>query len=153
MENWQLTLVILASVFVGALIPMLIILASAVYRAGREVGEIGAQLRRTLTKVETISGRVEVLSRGFVGGEKNIADLLDSVGALSRSLERNMKIINVLSTIMTSAGSAAAAYMQTKLTQQDTPDPFTSDDGKDQETGPHPSSPVVTREATLNASQ
>jgi len=127
MENWQLTLVILASVFVGALIPLFIMIAIAFYRAGREMAEIGARLTRTLTQVETVSDRVEVLSRGFKGGETNIADLLTSVGDLARGLERNMKIINIFSAIMASVGPAIAAYVKTRFPAEETGKSLTPD--------------------------
>jgi hypothetical protein len=114
MANWQLTMVILASVLIGTLIPLLIMITIAFYRAGREIAEIGARLTRTLTKVETISDRVEVLSGGLKGGETNIADLLAAVGNLARGLEQNMKIINIISTIMSSVGPAIASYIKAR---------------------------------------
>ena len=112
MENWQLTVVILASVSVGALIPLLIMLAIAVHRAGREIAEIGTQLRRTLTQVEVIAERVEVLSRGFEGGETRISDLLTSVGKLTSGLERNMKAVNVIAAVSASVAAAIAAFLK-----------------------------------------
>lgn len=114
MQTWQLTLIILAAVVAGAAIPLLFLLASAVLRAGREITALGAQLGHTLTQVDLISVRVEKFSRGLEGGETSVAEMLTAVGALSRSLDRNMKIINVLSTILASVGTAAAAYVQTR---------------------------------------
>jgi uncharacterized protein YoxC len=114
MENWQLALVILASAFFGALIPLLIKMGVAFHRAGKEVAEIGAQLKRTLSQVEIISDRVEVLSRGFKGGETDIADLLKTVGHIAQSLERNMKTVSTLSTIVTTAGAAVGAFVKAR---------------------------------------
>jgi hypothetical protein len=113
MTNWQLTVVILASVLVGALIPLLIMAATAVYRAGKAVAELAEGLKLTLTRVETISGRVEVLSRGFEGGEHDIADVLSSLGGVARGLERNMKMVNALTAIVASVGAAVAAFART----------------------------------------
>jgi len=146
MENWQLTLVILASVFVGALIPLLIMIAIAFHRAGREIAEIGARLTRTLTQFETISDRVEMLSRGFKGGETNIADLLTSVGDLARGLERNMKIINIFSAIMASIGPAIAAFVKTRFPVEETGKPITPAP----ENGPPPSPSAVSPGTTLD---
>ena len=151
MENWQLTLVILASVFVGALIPLLLMGAVALYRAGREIAEIGTRLRRTLTQAETISDRVEVLSRGFKGKETDIADLLTSVGHLARGLERNMSIINMISTILASVGTAIAAYVKTPSPSEEMEKPPTPDVTEVPENGhppyPSPLSPESTRDA------
>ena len=88
MENWQLTLIILASVFVGALIPLSIMAAVALHRASMHLVEIGARLNRTLGQAEVISERIEVFSRGLKGGEADVADLLSSVGQLARGLDR-----------------------------------------------------------------
>ena len=115
MENWQLTLVILASVLVGALIPLLIKMAISFHRAAKEIAEIGGQVRRTLSRIEIISDRVEVLSRGLEGGETSLAEILATVGHVARGLERNMKIIDVISTILASAGAAVAAFVKTRV--------------------------------------
>ena len=114
MENWQLAVVILASVIVGGLIPVIIMVALAHYRAAREIAETGAHLRRSLAKLDVISDRAEVLSRGFKGGEEKIADLLTSVGHLADGIERNMNAINAVSTIVGSLGTAVAAYFNSR---------------------------------------
>ncbi|HPS31260.1 MAG TPA: hypothetical protein PLZ43_13460 [bacterium] len=122
MENWQLTLVILAAVFTGAMIPMLFMMTRAFYRAGREISQTGERLVKLLDQVEIITGRVEVITRGFKDGETDIADLLKSAGNLSRGIERNIKIINFLSTFLTSAGSAAIAFFQHKIQSEKEPE-------------------------------
>ena len=118
MENWQLTLIILASVLVGAMLPLLIMLASAAYRVGREVAEIGARLKRTLTQVEVISDRVEVLSRGLKGGEQTIAEVLAAVSHLASGLEHNLKTINLVSTIVASVGTAVATFVSARYPRE-----------------------------------
>jgi hypothetical protein len=90
-------------------------LATAIHRAGREIGEIGARLRKTLAHVEIIADRIETVTGGLKGGEKPIADVLASVGHLARGLERNMKIIDVSSAILASVGTAIAAYVKTRF--------------------------------------
>ena len=114
MESVPLTLLILASVLVGALLPLIVMLATAAYRAGREIAEVGVRLKRTLAQVEIIAGRVEVLSRGLEGGETKVAELMTSVGSLARGLDRTMKAVSVFSTIAAAAGSAVAAYLRTR---------------------------------------
>ena len=113
MENWQVALVVLVAVVVGAMVPVLLALAVVLFRAAREITGLGRLLTPTLVKFQAISSRVETLSRGLEGGERNVADLLTVVGELSRSLERNMKMINVASTILAAAAPAVAAFVQT----------------------------------------
>ncbi len=114
MENWQLALVILSAVLVGAMIPVLFMGAVALHRVGRAVAEIGGQATRVLTKVESVSDRVEVLTRGLDDGEANVADLVAAVGRIVRSLERNLKLVDIVSTILAAIGSAVAAYLNTR---------------------------------------
>lgn len=151
MENWQLIWVISGSIFVGALIPLFTMIAIAFYRAGREIAEIGAQMRRTLTQVEIISDRIEVLSRGFKGGEKDISDLLTSVGHVARGLEQNMKYINIFSTVMASVGAAVSAFAKTRFPTEETAKPFTPAFTKVPDNGPSPSPSAVSPEATMDA--
>jgi hypothetical protein len=114
MPNWELTLVILGSVLVGALVPLIAMMAIGVHRAGKSITEIGERLRPTLAQVELISDRVEVLSRGLKGGEANVADLLASVGHVASGLEHNMKLINTTSAIVAAVGTAIATFLNAR---------------------------------------
>lgn len=113
MENWQLAVVILASVLIGGLIPVLLLLYVTLYRMGKEVAEIGRKLGPTLDRVQLISERMEVVSRGLEGGEKNIADLLAVMGKLAHGIDRNMKVINLFSAGLAVAGPAVSAFVKT----------------------------------------
>ena len=113
MENGQLAVVILASVLIGGLIPVLIMLYITLYRMGKEITEIGKKLGPTLDRVQLISERVEVLSRGLEGGEKDIADLLAAMGSLAHGLDRNMKMVSLFSTGLAVAGPAVSAFVKT----------------------------------------
>jgi len=129
MANWELTLVILGSVLVGALVPLIAMMAIAIHRAGRSIAEIGERLRPTLAKVELISERVEVLSRGLKGGEANVADLLASVGHVASGLERNMKMINMTSAIIAAVGTAIATFLNARSPGADGEAPARGADG------------------------
>jgi uncharacterized protein YoxC len=139
MENWQLALVILVAVVVGALVPVLIMLSLTLHRAGKEITEIGKQLRPTLSQIQIISDRVETLSRGFEGGEQSIAELLAVVGDLAHGLERNMKIINFSSAIIAAVGPAVAAFIRT-MSQPKEPDNPSENDGPPRPGDDQPSS-------------
>ncbi|MBI5547656.1 MAG: hypothetical protein HY901_27555 [Deltaproteobacteria bacterium] len=127
MENCQLTWVILASALAGALLPLLVLTAIGLHRAGKELTEIGAQLKRTLTQFEVISDRVETLSRGLKGGETSIAELLTSVGRLASGLERNMNTVSLISTIVASVGTSIAAFVKTRLPGEEAERPISPD--------------------------
>lgn len=112
MENWQVALLVLASVLVGALIPACVMLSVVLFRAGREIAGMGRALAPALVRIEAISERVDNLTRGLEGGEKSISELLAVVGELARGLERNMKMINVATTVLAAAVPAVAAFVQ-----------------------------------------
>jgi hypothetical protein len=150
MEDWQLTLVILASVFVGALIPLLLMGAVALYRAGGAIADVGAKVKHTLARVDVISERVEVLTRGFKGGEADIADLLASVGHLARGLERNMKAINIVSAVLASVGTAIAAYVGARHPVDGAEQTHPPDLDGAVAKAPPPSPAVVSPEATIS---
>jgi len=122
MENWQVVLIVLASVLVGALIPSLVMFTTVLYRAAREVTSIGTLIEPTLLKVQVISDRVEALSEGLEGGESSVAKLLSVIGELSRGLERNLKVINVASTVIAAAAPAVVAFIQARRAKDETGD-------------------------------
>jgi len=113
MGNWQLIGVVLASVLVGAFIPLFIIQGIVLYRVSREIVDLGKRLKPSLNQIQIISDRLEALSRGFDGGAQSIAELLAAMGSLARGLERNMNIINISSAVMAAAGPAIAAFIRT----------------------------------------
>jgi hypothetical protein len=123
MENWQLTLIILAALFAGAAIPVLFIIAGAFYKAGKEISKTGERLVNLLSQAEIITDRFEVLTRGIKEGETDIADLIKSAGNLSRGINRNMKIINIFSTFLLSAGAAVTAFVKNKIPPEEATEP------------------------------
>lgn len=123
MENWKLAVIILVAILVGALIPIFIALARVLFRAAREITEIGKQLKPTLDQLQIISGRVETLSRGFEGGEQNIADLLAVVGELAQGVHRSMKIFNISSAVAASVGPAVSAFVSSMRQSKQHGDP------------------------------
>jgi hypothetical protein len=123
MENWQLALIILAAVLVGAAIPVFIMACRAFYRAGKEISQIGERLMNLLSSAEIITDRFEVMTRGIKEGETDIADLIKSAGNLSRGINRNMKIINIFSTFLLSAGAAVTGFIKNKIPPEEATEP------------------------------
>jgi hypothetical protein len=85
MENWQLIIVVLASVLTGALLLIVIILSITLYRVSKEVADVSKRLAPTLIQIQTITDRVEAISRGF----------------------------NIPSAVLSAVGPAISAFMQT----------------------------------------
>lgn len=133
MENEQLAFIIGASVLVGALIPMLLFMAYAFYRASIKIAEMSATVSRTLNHFEVISERVENLSRGLKDGDKDIAFLLKSVGAIGRTIDENKKSINIISAIITAFGPIIVTFIQTRFGSGETQSSDQSQTGSDPE--------------------
>jgi hypothetical protein len=151
MENWQLTLVILASVTIGALVPVVIMAAVAIYRVGTEIAAVGAHLRQTLTQVDAIAGRVEVLSRGLKGGETDVAAMVASLGHLAHGIERNLSLINIFSTIAASIVPMIVSLIRPTAEPEADASPIRVDTSgiPSDLTQPHPGrTPPASREAT-----
>jgi hypothetical protein len=147
MEHWQLAVILLAAVLVGALIPACIALAMGLSKAGKEITELGKQLKPTLGQLQLISARVERLSRGFDGGEKNIAEMLGTVGDLSHVVQRNMKLFHLSSTVVAAMGPAIAAFIAT-MTQ---PAEAEEQPPNDQSADPDPDLPRASSGPTTQA--
>ena len=117
METWQLAVVILCAVLVGALLPALVALTAALRRVTDQAVRLAQAAEPTLQHAARIAERTERLSRGLEGGEKNVAALLAAMGELARSMERNAKVLNVASALAIALGPAAAAFVKTLSTQ------------------------------------
>jgi hypothetical protein len=113
MENWQLALLILGAVLTGALAHVLLLLGLALFKAGRNITEMGRQITPTLRNMQIISDRMEVLTRGLEGGDKRVAELLEAMGSLSQGIERNTKLLNLSGAIAAAVGPAVSAFVQT----------------------------------------
>lgn len=152
MANWQLTLIILGAVFIGAMIPAFLMLSLAIYRAGREIAEAGRRLAPTLMQLQVISARAEVLSRGFEGGEKKFADLLATVGQLNQVFDRNIKIVSITSGILAAVGPALTAFAGALL-QPDEAAPQCADANQARTEADRPASPFGAATETSGAAQ
>lgn len=112
METLQLVIVVLASVVVGALIPIIVMLCVALHRAGREITATSRLLAPTLVNLRAISERVEALSRGLEGGEKRVAELMSALGERAQGMERNMQLVQVATTVIAAAVPAIGAFIE-----------------------------------------
>jgi len=88
-------------------------LSLTIYRAGRVINDLGKRIGPTLDQINTISNRLELLSRGLEGGDRSIASLLDALGAFSQGLERNMKLYTFSSSLLAAVGPAVGSFIQT----------------------------------------
>jgi len=109
MAHWQLTLIILASILVGALIPLLISLATTLAAVRRQLESTGQRLDATLDQAQETLARVNRLSRGLDGGERQLEGLKNMVGDLTETLGKVNGLVKMGLAVGAAVGPAIAA--------------------------------------------
>jgi uncharacterized protein YoxC len=111
MANWQLTLIILASILVGALIPLLVSVVFTLQAVRRQLESTGQRLDATLDQAQETLARVNRLSRGLDGGERQLEGLKNMVGDLTETLGKVNGLVKMGLAVGAAVGPALAALM------------------------------------------
>ncbi len=114
MESWQVSLLIIFSMLVGALIPIMVMIFLTLWRAYKRLSLLVERLGPTIEQVQIIAQRVEVMSRGLEGQERNVADVVEVSGELARRVERYMSLVSVASTVMAAVVPAVTAFIRAR---------------------------------------
>jgi hypothetical protein len=112
METWELTIVVLASVLVGALLPVLFLLTATLAAVRRRIAENATRFDVTLERFHVVSGRLESASRGLEGSEAEVARLVQVSGSLADRLAQAEKAVKVATALGNAIGPAVAAFVQ-----------------------------------------
>ena len=132
MEGWQLTLIILCSILVGALIPLLITIMSTISTVKKQIESTGKRVDLALDEAQKTISRVARLSSGLEGGEKQLAEIKDAIGDLTEHLNKVNSGIKMAATVGAAAGPVAATFMSSFVEQMGKKDlPDSSEEAKD----------------------
>lgn len=112
MPNWQLAVLLLTAVFVGALLPVMFQLAATLRDARQRIRATGERVDRALDQSQESIRRVNELLRGAEGREHRISELLDSVGELAEVVHSVANATRTASVIGAAAGPAIASAVQ-----------------------------------------
>lgn len=106
MENWQLALIILVAVFVGACIPALVQLlltlrtANSLMRDGeRAVRETGRNFQQAMREVTLLAHNVNRASSTVELGAEQVKSLFEAVGSLTEWVLTLRKVLSVFSAV------------------------------------------------------
>lgn len=112
METWELTIVVLASVLVGALLPVLFMLTALLATMRRRVAENATRFDETLERFHATAGRLESASRGLEGSETEVAKLVQASGSLADRLAQAEKAVKIATALGSTVGPAVAAFIE-----------------------------------------
>lgn len=111
METWQLVLVVLAALCIGAFLPMVGVLFSHVNAILRELRATTTGVRKMVESAESVADRFEQLSHGLEGGEEKIKELMNAVGEITASVEKLKGSVKTAAAVGTALGPALAAFI------------------------------------------
>jgi uncharacterized protein YoxC len=132
MAPWQLTLIILASILVGAIIPLLVSVAFTLQAVRRQLDSTGRRLDATLDEAQETLARVNRISRGLDGGERQLEGLKYMVGDLTDTLGKINGLVKLALTVGAAVGPALAA-VATRLMNRCAPAPPAAEPAGDAE--------------------
>ena len=125
MESWQTATVVLLAVLVGAAIPSLVALSAALRSARRTMDRSGAQLAEALVAVTSAVERIDRLASRLEEG-KRIETLVESVTALSQTVNRFRDVVRTASAVgaavAPAVGAAVKAWRETRREEEPGPD-------------------------------
>lgn len=111
MESWQTAVVILLALLVGAAIPVLVSLGAALRGARLGMDRAGTQLAETLAAVTSAAQRMDRLTSRLEEG-KRVETLLESVAALSQTMNQLRDGARVASAVGAAVGPAVGAAVR-----------------------------------------
>ena len=110
-ESWELAIIILVALLVGAFLPLIGLIFSTIKSMKKQIADTGARLQAVLEKSETIADRVEVASRGLKGSEEMIASTMRSLSEIAASLERLKGSVKIAAAVGSATIPAVTAFI------------------------------------------
>jgi hypothetical protein len=108
MESWNVALVILAAVLVGAAIPVLVQLRATLRAMEKTLQRSGSRLDEALGVTTAAAGRIDALVVRLEEGGR-IEQLVDGVAAVTRTVSQLRDTVRVASAVGAALGPAVAA--------------------------------------------
>jgi hypothetical protein len=112
MEAWQLTAIILGSLLVGAFLPLLAILTMTLLALRKQILSSGQRLDLVLDQTHETVARVNRLTTGLEGGEKQLADLKNTLGDLIETVGKFNSTLKMATALGAAIGPAVASFVQ-----------------------------------------
>ena len=131
MQSWQVVVVALVAVLVGATVPVLLQLRSTLKQMERRMRFTGRKLDRTLDDFRVAVGQVNRLGAGLEGGEQKFSDLVDALSSFAQTLNRLRGTVAVASAAGAALGPALTAFLQGMRQPAPTAQGVVTEEGED----------------------
>ena len=118
--TWQLFMLVLLAVLVGAALPVLLQLRRTLKRAEDVLESTGPKMDRTLDEVTEAAARINRLGKTLERDAEGLQVFTDAAAGLGRSLKQAQASLRIMSTVGAAIGPALAAGLRSL---------FASDDG------------------------
>ncbi|MCK6551767.1 hypothetical protein L6R52_38390, partial [Myxococcota bacterium] len=115
MENWQLALVIIAAIFAGVAIPMIIQYQTTLRSIDRLVRNSEGDVRRTLYELAQLAGHLNRISAAVDGNTKHLRTAFETFDELADGVRRmrgSMKTASIVGAAVAPALSAVIRALQ-----------------------------------------
>lgn len=110
-ETLQLGLLIILAVALGALLPVLFLLAGALRELRALVKRSGPKVDQVLERAREVTERLEKTTRGLDEKEKAVDEILDAGRELARSVEGVKRSMRIAQAVGSSVGPAVATFL------------------------------------------
>jgi uncharacterized protein YoxC len=109
MENWQVALLTVSAVLIGALVPAIIQFQITMRHLDRTLERTGESLRRALHQATDLTARIDRITATVEGKSASLESFLSAVGGASESIERLRSSVGLISTIGAAIAPAVSA--------------------------------------------
>lgn len=110
MTNWQLAIVVLLALLVGAFFPVLLQVRSTLRALERQL--VSKRLEETLSDLHVAARGFRVLGQQLEAGERQVADVLQAVQELGQTVRGVRESVKVVSALGAALGPAVAAAIR-----------------------------------------
>ena len=112
LATWQLIVVVLLAVLVGALVPALIQLRRTLKSAENVLQATAPRLDRTLDEVSEAAARINRLGNTLERDAEGLRVFTDAAAGLGRSLKQAQKSLHLMTAVGAAVGPAVAAGLR-----------------------------------------
>ncbi len=131
MENWQLALIILASVLMGAMIPVIVMFALLLASVRRQIESTGRRVDEALDGMQVAVDRVNRVTSGIDGLERPIGDLVEMLESVTQSLGKAGAAISVATAAGAAVAPTVATFVKTMMDEGEEGDGAGAEGGDD----------------------
>lgn len=121
--TWQLFILVLLAVLVGAAVPVLLQLRRTLKRAEDVLESTGPKMDRTLEEVTEAAARINRVGKSLERDAEGLQVFTDAAAGLGRSLKQAQASLRIMTTVGAAVGPALAAGLRSLFARDDGDEP------------------------------